>query len=686
MESIYEDLRQTLAEEESARRRRGLLRRISGSLRRTTDNLRKGKTGPIGQPEQPSPTGEAEILVTLESTGEDFTGPDFSGFDQEDFAEEALAEPLTQSEETALPPPDDLLAGLDSTGQAAKTTDTEDWIAAIRERGIEDEDAPVTSTPPAEEEVSPAEPAPEEPPHTITDRLARMVTGFLGGQAARKKSTKELDIPDDVVAGRLQRSMETGVLNANKTRELDPAELEAFEAGPPTAPAAPVEEGNTEIEPLNQGITGQLRSFITGILRSAEPPDTTGPLQTGDLPEGAVADQEQLSTQRKTPRRTSERREMFDAQTLRQDMVDPAFSSPSEQFVSEEELLRQLGAEQAANELETEVPEDRFGVIFDQDNVAGANLPQSETGGLEGVVEETTLPTEEPLGELKPEDIWGSGINQPAQEEDAIWYVPEEEGDGVEAETYPTNTLFEEISEDALIAAYLGGPAVLQEAGAESPASQDLSVPDLRAIALENYGEGEGPEGAESSESALDEETEGKKGLLAWVVSLSVLQKILLGEVVLLAVLVPFLIFATLNAPEAESPAIVFPMPQALPAGVPHPTGITLTGGWHFDLQKSTFVEGKWTPAGSEWLEGTEVRRVIALPWNRQTDAVVQTFQPGDSITLTLSNMDEVEYRITSIERRSATEADFLADRKLSLVIFFYDEDAEDRWVIIGER
>lgn len=720
-ESVYEDLRQTLAAEETEQRKRGtggLLRRITGTLRRTTDSLRKGKTGPVAQPEP----AEMEISPAVAAFAvEQESEPDRMMLDLPDVADETVEKQALVAGEAAMLQDDTLTTDQEPAGQESAMAAEGDWMTEIRQGGVEDAvlaASMVEETPALEEaaateqsdvaeqaaaEETATEPALAERPRTITGRLAKIVTGILGGQSARQKTTKELEISDDLVTGRLQRSMVTGSLNAGKTKKLEAEELEETSVEAPQEAEATVEEEARETEPQNKGITGQLRSFITGILRSSEGAGgATGPLQTGDLPDNVAADrmeQNLPSTQRRTGRRTIERRETFDAQSLRHDVIDtplPTQEGTQAAFeVSEGELLSGLGAsqpEQPGAEIDAELPQDRFGMFFGEGAVADVYASRSETDAMAEGMEETA-PAGETLDELRPEDIWGSSFDQPAPEthqpEETIWFVPEEEGEeGKSAST--TGSLFDDMTEDALVAAYLGGqqarPAV------EISENDQMSVHDMRAIALENYSESAADETIIAGIPAGEEEGEQeeapaeKLGLMDRIARLTVLQKILLAEVVLLVVLLPFLAFAALTAPKAENPVVVFPMPHALPEGVPYPIGLTLTGGWRFDLQKSTFVDGNWKPGGSEWLEGTEVRRVVALPWNPQTDAVVRTFQLGDPVTLTLSNQDEVQYNIVSIERRTSTEADFLADRKLSLVILLYDEQSEDRWVITGER
>jgi len=40
---------------------------------------------------------------------------------------------------------------------------------------------------------------------------------------------------------------------------------------------------------------------------------------------------------------------------------------------------------------------------------------------------------------------------------------------------------------------------------------------------------------------------------------------------------------------------------------IPYPVGLTLPGGWSFQLKKGQVVDGEWNPTSPEWLEGTEI-------------------------------------------------------------------------------
>jgi hypothetical protein len=172
-------------------------------------------------------------------------------------------------------------------------------------------------------------------------------------------------------------------------------------------------------------------------------------------------------------------------------------------------------------------------------------------------------------------------------------------------------------------------------------------------------------------------------GFAAWFGRRSGVEKVLLIESVLvvLALLfaVPFFIYMINRGPVYQTGYLV---PRPLPADMPYPTRVDLPGGWSFPLERSTFVAGRWKPASAEWLEGTELRRVVALPWNPQTEAVIQTFERGDQIMVKMSNGDTVDYSITSVERVDSSDSKILSDNRPSLVLILYREKAEERWVV----
>jgi hypothetical protein len=148
-----------------------------------------------------------------------------------------------------------------------------------------------------------------------------------------------------------------------------------------------------------------------------------------------------------------------------------------------------------------------------------------------------------------------------------------------------------------------------------------------------------------------------------------------------LALLLIFSIFYVLVIGQKASP------PQATPVAPihPYPQNVRLPGGWTIDLKIGSVQQGSWNPSGAEWLEGTEVCRLISLPWNAQLDAVYQTIKPGDDILLTMSNRDLLGYKIESTKIISPTELGQLTTRDSPcLIVVLTQPGTEQRQAIIA--
>jgi hypothetical protein len=177
------------------------------------------------------------------------------------------------------------------------------------------------------------------------------------------------------------------------------------------------------------------------------------------------------------------------------------------------------------------------------------------------------------------------------------------------------------------------------------------------------------------------------RNLGEFLASRTTLQKIILVEMVLVVLAlftaVPFFFYLLMR--NSQAAAVV---PNKLPANLPYPAGVTLPGGWHFPLGRSTMVGSQWKPTQSEWLDGTELRRVVALPWNRQTEAVVRSFQAGDAIDLELNNADTIQYEVERIEQVRVDDTSIYSGNTSSLVIILYPQDnkQQSRWVVFCKR
>jgi hypothetical protein len=124
------------------------------------------------------------------------------------------------------------------------------------------------------------------------------------------------------------------------------------------------------------------------------------------------------------------------------------------------------------------------------------------------------------------------------------------------------------------------------------------------------------------------------------------------------------------------------PEPVKEISNLPFPTGVSLPGGWSFQLGKGSLQNGAWNPSGAEWLEGTEVCRWVSLPWSRQLEAVVRTLNPKDPIDLVMSNNDKFVYQVYSVRQLSPEELQQVDSNTPCLLLILTQPDAEKRWVL----
>ena len=127
------------------------------------------------------------------------------------------------------------------------------------------------------------------------------------------------------------------------------------------------------------------------------------------------------------------------------------------------------------------------------------------------------------------------------------------------------------------------------------------------------------------------------------------------------------------------------PEPTAIVSNLPYPVSMSLPGGLNFNLGKGAIQDGKWNPAGPEWLQGTEICRWVAIPWSKQLEAVVRTLTPDDSIELVMSNNDRLEYAVFSIQELTLEEMQALDQNSPCLLLVLAEQDAEKRWVVTAK-
>ena len=181
-----------------------------------------------------------------------------------------------------------------------------------------------------------------------------------------------------------------------------------------------------------------------------------------------------------------------------------------------------------------------------------------------------------------------------------------------------------------------------------------------------------------------DNEKEGFFG------GMGLVEKILLGVIAGLLVVGIFLII--MQSVPGILPA-TSPQMTATPAATATlteaeitPVFLQLTGGWSFPLKQGTLVDGQWEPQGPEWLAGTELRKLVALPWSRQLQAFVLSLQVGDQVALVMNNNQGLAYKVKSIEQVEPTDTAILKGTTPSLVIILYQKGAPLRLVVVCEQ
>ena len=725
------EIRQSLASEETSRSKRGtgsLIRRITGSLRRVTgplrntDELSRAKAEAAPEPSFPEgldnlSTGKLDSEPTVEMTDELLSGR-LEPVQEHEVTDDFITGRL--SSEMAPEIPDDLFAS--RFGSTAPGDTPESW-SDLHNSGseagelLEMEEEPVLGDAPGIGDDAP---------------ISLLESGAIAALGMTEEEISQGDEPDwmSEIRAETRNAVPDAAQNAAPTSE----------AGLETRPEQPSGE-KTSL----RGATGQLRKFITGILghskeKQSQPEET-------DFSDELVSDRlgRSLGTT-ETDGKPVPRFGEDDAflltdgerafQPAGEGTLEEPFSAAFHEtaIIDETGILNSQAASEKADFFEgLEVNFANVGEIEPSEGINGYELYPEDEALLWGTADQPAAETNPPDIPITPEDIWGNGSDTLGYGSDLrrdIWSEAAEPETSAQ-EFFPRVDMGKPEDQDAYAATFLTGTDFLPTIGAEpdtdnllsqvldeTPAKEDsTSVQDLRSIALQDYEEGEESDysdytykidwGDEDKVTPVEAETETEKAdsekaklwaeeteeetrqtlstdWKSWFINRKTSHKILLVEaaVVVIAMLValPYFLFMMLRGPLIPAAQA---QQNALPAGVPYPTGLTLPGGWYFPLERSSFTNGKWQPSTSEWLEGSELRRVVALPWNPQTEAVIQTFQTGDTVELYLSNTDTLKYRVASIERLAVTNTQVYSDLNPSLAIILYQEKTPTRWVII---
>ena len=110
-----------------------------------------------------------------------------------------------------------------------------------------------------------------------------------------------------------------------------------------------------------------------------------------------------------------------------------------------------------------------------------------------------------------------------------------------------------------------------------------------------------------------------------------------------------------------------------------------MPGGWFFFLEKGEIEDNRWEPVNAEWLANTKLRRVVAIPWSNQSEAVIESLTNQHEINLFMNNNDVITYQVEEVLQISRDNVRILSDTEPSLVVILFREDDQDRWAVIAK-
>lgn len=122
---------------------------------------------------------------------------------------------------------------------------------------------------------------------------------------------------------------------------------------------------------------------------------------------------------------------------------------------------------------------------------------------------------------------------------------------------------------------------------------------------------------------------------------------------------------------------------ESIPAKSHDPASIEIAG-LTYVLGTGQIKNGVWQPQAAEWLSGSDLRRVIAIPYDHQTVDILTSIPPGSTSKVRLRSGEIVEYKIEGTYRVQRQQIEILAEKKPSMVIILSGEDSIERTIIVG--
>lgn len=115
------------------------------------------------------------------------------------------------------------------------------------------------------------------------------------------------------------------------------------------------------------------------------------------------------------------------------------------------------------------------------------------------------------------------------------------------------------------------------------------------------------------------------------------------------------------------------------------PASIEIAGRL-FVVSAGEVKDGQWIPDGPQWLKGTEVRRVFAIPYASLADAPIQA---GDPIYVRTRGGQVITYRVRDVVRLLANQIESFVSLRPSLVVALPmsggDVQSSERVMLFGE-
>jgi hypothetical protein len=244
--------------------------------------------------------------------------------------------------------------------------------------------------------------------------------------------------------------------------------------------------------------------------------------------------------------------------------------------------------------------------------------------------------------------------------------------------------LLQKIEEEAKPEQAAEGPAVEPARVEERPSFADVKqklatrkeepedIHKIRDLALQDYVE----PAPTPKVRQFTSPTEYFKNLVMGLTKLE--KRLILGSIVGIVLIIVFAYGFSWLKPQPNLSATA-----TVKASLPYPVMVTLPGGWTFSLNRGYVQNGIWNPpAGAEWLDGTEICRVISLPWSLQLESVIRTLKAEDQIVLVMSDSKTISYRVLSIRSVAADEWNSQCQDGLSLLLILADKKSDKRWVV----